>query len=164
MKKSAAFLLALSAITGLATPGQAQQAGKLFFEGDLVKGVQGGQAPPFCVLQSQFFHKQRVTWRVRVLDSDHKQVEGKGLKSLVAELSDGTKVQLHFHQHPPAGKPQDYFWSGSWVIPDNHPTGSISYKVVATDNEGKTQVWEPFKMHPSQLTVIAGDPPMAKPK
>lgn len=161
MKLSAASLLALLAAAGLCGPAQGQQAGKLFFEGDLVKGPQPGQAGPFCVLQSQFFRKQQVAWRVRVLDSDGKQIDDKGLKSLTVEISNGKTIELTFKPHPPRVTPTDFFWSGSWVIPEDQPTGSFSYKVIATDNQGKTQTWEPFKIAASQITVVAGEPPMA---
>jgi hypothetical protein len=48
------------------------------------------------------------------------------------------------------------------MIPADYPTGSLVYKVVATDLDGRTQTWEPFKRAPTQLTVIAGDPEPAK--
>jgi hypothetical protein len=161
MKLVETFLLALFGAACLSMPAQGQQAGKLFFEGDLVKGPQPGQAGPFCVLQSQFFRKQQVAWRVRVLDSDRNQVDDKGLKSLMVELSNGKTVELKFKPHPPRVTPTDFFWSGSWVIPEDQPTGSFTYKVIATDNQGNTQTWEPFKIATSQLTVVAGEPPMA---
>ena len=163
MKALAASALALCAAVGLSAPAQAQQAGKLFFEGDLVKGPQPGQAGPFCVLQSQFYRKQQVAWRVRVLDADGKNVDEKGLKTLMVEISNGKSVELKFKPHPPPrqGPATDYFWSGSWVIPEDQPTGSFTYKVIATDMAGKTQTWEPFKIVASQLTVVAGDAPMA---
>src|SRR5215218_6225016 len=146
MKALAATLIGLCVAGGLPAHAQAQPAGKLFFEGDLVKGPQPGQAGPFCVLQSQFFRKQEVAWRVRVLDSDGKQVDDKGLTSLMVEISNGKKVELKFKPHPPRVTPTDFFWSGSWVIPDDEPTGSFTYKVIATDNQGQIQTWEPFKV------------------
>jgi len=161
MKLAEASLLALFAAACLSMPAQGQQAGKLFFEGDLVKGPQPGQAGPICVLQSRFFRKQQVAWRVRVLDSDRNQVDDKGLKSLMVELSNGKTVELKFKPHPPRVTPTDFFWSGSWVIPEDQPTGSFTYRVIATDSQGNTQTWEPFKIATSQLTVVAGEPPMA---
>jgi hypothetical protein len=65
-----------------------------------------------------------------------------------------------FGGHPPRGTPTDFFWSLHWVIPADYPTGSLVYKVVATDLDGRTQTWEPFKRAPTQLTVIAGEPTM----
>ena len=161
MKLVSTSFLALIAAAVLAGPASAQQAGKLFFEGDLVKGPQPGQAGPFCVLQSQFFRKQQVAWRVRVLDADGKPVDDKGLKSLMVEMSNGKMVELKFKPHPPRVTPTDFFWSGSWIIPEDQPTGTFAYKVTATDNQGKTQTWEPFKIVASQLTVVAGEAPMA---
>jgi hypothetical protein len=162
VKIPAISICALFALTGFATPLSAQQAGKLFFEGDLVKGPQPNQAGPFCVLQSQFRRKEQVAWRVRVLDADGKMVDDKGLKSLVVELSNGKTVELKHKGHPPRVPPTDFFWSGSWVVPEDQPTGSFTYKVIATDLQGRTQTWEPFKIAASQLTVVAGDPPAAK--
>jgi hypothetical protein len=144
------------------TPASAQQAGKLFFEGDVVRGPQQGQAGPFCVLASQFKHREQVAWRVRVLDADGKQIDDHGLRSLVVELADGKRFDLAFKGHPPRPPQTDYFWSGSWVIPDEQPTGTLSYKVIATDLQGQTQTWEPFKIAASQLTIVPGDPPLQK--
>ena len=33
--------------------------------------------------------------------------------------------------------------------------------VYPPDNQGNTQTWEPFKIATTQLTVVAGEPPMA---
>src|SRR5215203_4171151 len=163
MKALAATLLALCAAGGLSGHAQAQQAGQLFFEGDMVKGPQPGQAGPFCVLQSQFYRKQQVAWRVRVLGLDGKQVDDKGLTSLMVEVSNGKKIELKFKQHPPErqGPPTDFFWSGSWVIPEDQPTGSFTYKVTATDTSNRVHTWDPFKIVAFQLSIIPRQPPMA---
>jgi hypothetical protein len=47
------------------------------------------------------------------------------------------------------------------VIPEDEPTGSFTYKVIATDTADKVHIWEPFKIVASQLTIVAGDAPMA---
>ena len=60
---------------------------------------------------------------------------------------------MSYHQHPPKD-PTDWFWSGGWIVPDNQPTGSLSYKVVVTDLDGKTVDWSPFKVAASQITVV----------
>ena len=46
---------------------------------------------------------------------------------------------------PPAARSPTISGQRAWVIPADYPTGSFSYKVVATDMEGQTQTWEPFK-------------------
>ena len=78
------------------------------------------------------------------------------LKSVVVELGDGQNLSAHYGRH---GKPPtDHFWSLHWDIPADFPTGSLGYKVIATTMGDATQVWEPFKRAPMQLTVIAGEP------
>jgi hypothetical protein len=59
--------------------------------------------------------------------------------------------------------PLDYFWTAVWVIPTSYPSGSLGYKVVATDSDGHAQIWEPFKSRPSQLTVVPGEIEIKKP-
>jgi hypothetical protein len=158
-------VLALSLVGIALAPAaaSAQDAGKkLFFEGDMVRSGQPGQAGPFCVLANQFKRKEAVAWRIRVLDSSGEQIDDKNLKSVIVELSDGQKLTTKFGPHPPRGTATDHFWSVQWVVPADYPTGSLAYKVVATDMQGRSQSWEPFKRAPTQLTVIAGDPEPAK--
>lgn len=136
----------------------AQTDGKvsaLFFEGDMVRGATaGGASGPVCVLTSQYRRKESVVWRIRVRDQTGKALDDKGLKSLAVELPDGQKFAMKFGPHPARGPATDYFWSVSWLIPESYPTGSFSYKVTATDAQGGTHDWEPFKVGISQLTVI----------
>jgi hypothetical protein len=148
-------ILALPLMLAAASAAHAQGAPKLFFEGDMVRGAQVPSGPP-CVLTSQFKHKEMVVFRVRVTDADGKSLDDKGLKSLVVELSSGQKIAARFHGHPPKDA-TDFFWVAPWVIPPDFPTGSITYKVTATDGSGATQSWQPFKVAPSEFTVLAGD-------
>jgi hypothetical protein len=143
----------------------AQGARKLFFEGDLVRGAQPGAPGPFCILTSQFKRLERVVWRIRVLDQTGQSLDKGGLKSLVVELPDGQKLPAEFGPHPPprSGPATDYFWTAAWNIPASYPSGTFAYKVVATDPDGGTHTWEPFKRAPSQLTVVAGEIEIKKP-
>lgn len=132
--------------------GHAQSAAqKVFFEGDMVRGA--GAARPACVLNSQFRHNESVVWRMRLLDQTGARLDDKGVKSVVVELSDGQKFPMHFGGHP-KGKTDDYFWTVSWHIPESYPTGSFSYKVVATGMDGQTHTWKPFNVDLSQLMVL----------
>jgi hypothetical protein len=151
-------ILVVSAGLGAAQVANAQDAKRLFFEADMVRHAQEGQAGPFCVLANQFKRKEAVAWRIRVLDQAGQQMDDKTLKSVVVELSDGQKIPAKWGGHPPRGTPTDFFWSLHWIIPADYPTGSLVYKVVATDLDGRTQTWEPFKRAPTQLTVVAGEP------
>src|SRR5271167_3658352 len=91
-------ILALPLALTAASVAHAQGAPKLFFEGDMVRGAQVRSGAP-CVLNSQFKHKEQVVFRVRVTDADGKNLDDKGLKSLVVELSNGQKIPARFHGH-----------------------------------------------------------------
>jgi hypothetical protein len=158
--------LALSvASLALAQGANAQAAKKLFFEGDLVRGAQQGAPGPFCVLNNQFKRLEKVVWRIRVLDRAGQSLDEKGLKSLVVELPDGQKLEAKYGPHPPPaqGPATDFFWTAIWIIPTSYPSGTFVYKVVATDAQGQSQAWEPFKRSTSQLAVVAGEIEIKKP-
>ena len=149
-------ILVSAAVLGL--PGAALAATpQLFFSGDMVTSPpEGTKTVADCVLASQFKHGMGVVFRVRVENATGAAVTDKDVKSLVVDLSSGQTINLRYGGHPHS-KPEDYFWSGSWKIPADFPSGSMSYKVVATLPDGTTQDWEPFKVAPSQLTVLPGD-------
>jgi hypothetical protein len=111
------------------------------------------------VLTNQFKRLEKVVWRVRVVDQTGSSLDDKGLKSVAIELSDGQKLSARFSPHPPprVGPATDHFWTAVWIIPTSYPSGTFVYKVVATDLDGKSQTWEPFKRNTSQLQVIAGE-------
>ena len=99
--------------------------------------------------------KEEVAWRIRVQDVTGQELDDKGLKSIVVELSDGQKFPARFGGHPPKA-PTDLSLVDRLVIPEDYPTGSFNYKVIATALDGSTQTWEPVNTNPSLLTVIAG--------
>jgi hypothetical protein len=160
-------IVALSlAVTGMADVSAAQDAQKLFIEGDIVRGnTPSGITGPVCVLANQFKRKENVIFRIRVRNVAGQPLDDKSLKSLVVELSDGKKLPADFRARPPMGvrtslgitAPLDYFWSAAWLIPQDYPTGSLSYRVVATDMQGNTQEWVPFKDPRSLPLVMPGD-------
>jgi hypothetical protein len=154
------------AVLGFADVAAAQEAQKLFIEGDIVRGnTPSGITGPVCVLANQFKRKENVIFRIRVRNAAGQALDDKGLKSLVVELSDGKKIPAEYRARPPASVraalglpgPIDYFWSSAWLIPQDYPTGSLSYQVVATDMQGNTQSWVPMKDLRSLPTVMPGD-------
>jgi len=153
-----AFAMALG-VCGLVQPTNAQEAKRLFFEGDIVSNAVEGPGP-LCVLKSQYKRKEGVAWRIRILDQTGAVADDKVLKSVVVVLGDGQQFPARYGPHPPHGEATDIFWSLHWVIPADYPTGTLGYKVIATWPDGTSQTWEPFKREPSQLTVIADEPAM----
>jgi hypothetical protein len=154
------------AVAGLAGPSAAQEAQKLFIEGDIVRGnTPAGITGPVCVLTNQFKRKEKIVFRIRVRDVAGAPLDDKALRGIVVELSDGQKFAADYRARPPVSvrkalglsEPLDYFWSAVWLIPEDYPTGTLSYKVAATDMQGNTQSWTPFKDPRSLPTVMAGD-------
>jgi hypothetical protein len=160
-------VVALSlAVFGWAGAAPAQEQQKLFIEGDIVRGnTPSGNTGPVCVLANQFKRKENVIFRLRVRNAMGQPLDDKGLKSLVVELSDGQKIPAEYRARPPVAVrarlgltgPIDYFWSSAWLIPADYPTGSLTYRVVATDTQGNTQGWEPMKDLRSLPVVIPGE-------
>src|SRR5437763_2179994 len=107
MKNPTRLSILIIAAATLAAPkiADAQDAKRLFFEADMVRHAQERQAGPFCVLTSQFKRKEGVAWRIRILDQTGKSLEGKDLKTVFVELSDGQKIEAKFGGHPPRGTP-----------------------------------------------------------
>ena len=145
--------LALLLGLGVAPLAEAQSSKPLFIAADMVRAP--GGSGPGCVLSNRFMRKEEVAWRIRVQDATGKQLDNTGLKSVVVELSDGQKFPARFGGHPPK-EPTAYLWSTAWAIPEDYPTGSFYYKVVATAPDGTTQTWEPVNTKPSLLTIVAG--------
>ena len=161
MKPIAVSAIALTvAALGFASGAQAQQAKKLFFEGDIVRHALPNQAGPFCVLNNQYKRKEAVAFRIRVLQPNGEVADDKAIKSLVVELGNGQRLPAGYKPH--GAPPTDYFWSLFWTIPADHPTGSIGYKVIATLNDGSTVEWKPFNRPTTALMVVDGEPVMAK--
>ncbi len=157
---------AILAVAGFAGPSAAQEVQKLFIEGDIVRGnTPAGITGPVCVLANQFKRKEKVVFRIRVRDVAGAPLDDKALKSIMVELSDGQKFAADYRARPPVSvrktlglsEPMDYFWSAAWLIPEDYPTGTLSYKVVATDMQGNAQSWTPFKDLRSLPMVMAGD-------
>src|SRR5262245_4306414 len=159
-----AFVTSAQAQQAPATPvpGSFNQPRKLFFESDIVRHALPGQQGPFCVLANQFKRKEAVAWRIRILHPNGDVGNAETLKSVVVELGNGQKIAARFGPH--GNPPTDYFWSFFWTIPDDFPTGSMGYKVIATMNNGEAVTWVPFTRPAAQLTVIPGEPTMAAPR
>ena len=151
--------VAVAGFSGAYAQNRTTPAGKLFFEGDIVKHALDGQQGPFCVLQNQYKRGEAVAWRIRVMKPDGTPADNNYLKAVEVQLGNGQKLPAHYGPH--GNPPTDFFWSLFWTIPQNHPTGSLGYKVNATMQDGSVVTWEPFTRPATQLMVIPGEPVMA---
>jgi hypothetical protein len=160
MKQSVIGAAVISAaVLGAAGTASAQD---LFLDGDMVRGAQDGAPGPVCVLTSEFQHLEKVVFRFRVRDQNGTELDDKALKSLIVELPSGEKLEGYYGGHPPAS-PEVYMWVATWTIPASYPSGTLTYKAVATDRQGQSQSWEPLRRVTSQLAVLPGAIEFKKP-
>src|SRR5437016_14166777 len=87
---------------GFASAADAQQAQKLFIDGDIVRGNTAmGATGPICVLNSQFKRGQNAVFRMRVRTVNGELLDEKGTKGLTVELTHGRQLNPRYGAHPP---------------------------------------------------------------
>jgi hypothetical protein len=149
----AGIIIAASACSGGNT------AKVLSVNSDTVLGAAGLANPAdACVISSRYQQGQSVVFRIKVFDpATGSFMDDKALKTVVVTLKDGQTFSARYGGHPggQGSTPTDFFWSTAWAIPADYPTGSVSYTVTATSNDGRTGQFAEFNVAPSLLTVIA---------
>jgi hypothetical protein len=138
---------------------------KLLIAADIVQGsknVPKEQASlKSCVLSSRFPRNSEIVWRARVYDPRTAELmDNKALSGVQVKLANGTTAPLSYGPHP-KDPPNDYYWTASWVVPKDHPTGTLRFSVLATAADGRTGQFEPIGVAaslPSILDEIYADP------
>jgi hypothetical protein len=51
-------------------------------------------------------------------------------------------------------RPPSDLWTGFWMVPDDAPTGMVTYTVTATDSFGRKATMTPFSYETSQITIV----------
>jgi hypothetical protein len=111
------------------------------------------QAAEICVLQSRFARNSEIVWRARVMDPiSGEQLDDTAIESIQVKLADGQVLDMRYGDHP-RDNPTDRFWTTSFDIPEDYPTGTLGYEVVATVAGGRTGNFIPFNVAPSLLTI-----------
>jgi hypothetical protein len=172
MRKILVVLAGLLALPASSDFARAQTPQRLFLEGDIVRGnTPDGATGPICVLANQFKRRENVIFRIRVRDATGKPLDDKSLKSVGVQLMGVQTLQARFASRPPPNLiaslklpgPIDAWWTAAWRIPQDFPTGTVTYKVTVTDLEGNTQGWAPFNDPRSWPTVLDGEVEFKKP-
>ncbi len=125
----------------------------------VVDVVRGHTDPtgPTCVQTGLFKQGELVVWRAEVRDAatgrkigdDGKniaEIAERGLK-VTAYLENGPSFHMKYDKHPPnakAGELVSYFWTTSWPIPADYPTGTVRWWVIATDKTGAFVRFDPI--------------------
>jgi len=105
-----------------------------------------------CVLAGHYPRNSQIVWRVRVLDPSTGEGMDDTMVSVQVKLGDGQVIDLKYGDHPKSS-PTDAFWAGSFKIPTDYPTGTLTYEVTATGTDGRTGLFRPFNVAPSLLTI-----------
>ncbi len=142
-----------------AAPAQGPLAAQtLLIQADTTSGSIGTtpeeKAAYSCVQKNRFPQGDAIVWRVRVFSTvTGKALDDKGLRTVELTLPDGTTKPLKYGPHP-KGKTDDYFWTTSFKLPADYPTGAFAYKLLATSPEGWTGTFDQFNVASSMLQVI----------
>ena len=143
---------------GTAAPQGPLAAETLIVHADTTSGNVGTppeeKAASSCVQKNRFPQGESIVWRVRVYSTvSGEAMDDKALASAVLTLPDGKEQPLKYGPHP-KGKTDDFFWTTSFKIPADYPTGAVAYKVTATSPEGWTGTFDQFNVESSMLQVI----------
>lgn len=136
--------------------GVAPAAQVLFLDADTVLGptnlTEEEKPLKTCVQVSRFAHNESVVWRVKVFDPlTGEPMDDTQLESLQVVMADQT-LDLNYGPHP-RDNPVDLFWTVGWEVPEDYPSGTVSYTIEATAVDGRTGTWEQFGVEAAMLTV-----------
>jgi hypothetical protein len=143
-------------------PQPGHPAGKLVLWGDVALFSRMDD-PDNCILTNRFKKGQRVGFRMTAIDGGTGEVENTAI--LVAHVTYAGKtvdapMRWRGEAGPSAPAPRGYLrspaelWTGFWTVPDDAPTGVISYTVTATDRFGRSASFRPFSAEASQLVIV----------
>ena len=151
-----------------APSGETAASASLIIQSDIVQGTTNltdeMKATQACVQNNRFPHNSEIVWRMRVFDpATGDEMDDAALQSVTVELADGQSFDAKYGGHP-HDNPLDFFWTTSFDIPADYPTGTLDYTITATGADGRTGTFKPFNVAPSLLTVtdealtpVAGD-------
>ncbi len=106
-------------------------------------------ADKICVLDNRFTRGEKIVFRATAIDVNTNAVDEGAELNIV--LATGDTVPMKFGKHG-----DDQFWVGTFVIPEDFPTGPLDYKITAKLGE-KTGEYKQFAVAPSLLTVVENE-------
>ena len=159
--------LALAAAGCAVTPTPDKQAAssaataggtKLLIASDLVQGSKNipkeQAALKSCTLSSRFPRNAEMVWRVRVYDPKTGDLmDDKALKGVEVKLANGKTLEADYGAHP-KDPPNEFYWTASWVVPKDNPTGTLKYTIAATAADGRSGDFAPFAVAASLPSIL----------
>jgi hypothetical protein len=133
-------------------------ANKLLLMVDMVQGAKNlpeeQRAAKSCVLHNRIPRNGEVVWRARIYDP----ATGEGMTdqevTAHVDLANGTRLDMNYRAA--RNDPSELYWTGAWVVPANHPTGTLHFTVLATDKQGRTGEFKPINV-PSSLLIVTDE-------
>lgn len=119
---------------------------KVVVHGDTINSSQVEDA--ICVVNSRFEQGWRMVFRATVTDLETNElIEDADVKVI---LENGDEFEMELGKHGDKGT---LLYSVGWTIPEDFPTGSLNYQVIA-NVDGEEYIYEPFDVDLSKLTII----------
>jgi hypothetical protein len=134
--------------------------GKLIIWGDVSLFEKPG-TPNNCILTNRFTKGQRVGFRMTAFDGGTGETENTAVITIHLTYAGKTvDVPMRFRgggTGTPRGylRPPSDLWVGFWMVPDDAPTGVVSYTATATDSFGRKTTFTPFPYETSQITIVS---------
>ena len=159
------LLISLSLVAcsgGTSGASSSAAAGRLFIQADtVIGGTNLSSDESSCVQMSQFERNEEIVWRAKVFDAAGQPLDDSALSSVEVKLPDRT-LTMKYGDHPHSN-PTDSFWTVSFTIPADYPTGGLPYTVEATASDGRTGTFDELNSAPSLLTVTEAVHPIVTP-
>ncbi len=104
-----------------------------------------------CVAQSVFAPGDTIIFRAVVSDAagvplTGDQITQRGVK-VVVTTGEGANIPLVYQPHPPPNVPvpsHALYFAAAYPVAHEHPTGTLTWTVAATDNAGHTATFAPI--------------------
>ncbi len=105
-----------------------------------------------CVQTNRFPHGGQIVWRARVMDPvTGNYLDDKAVSKIQVKLANGNTMDMKYGAHPKTS--QNFFWTTSWIIPADAPTGTLGWSATATTADGRTGQFDEIKSATSQMTI-----------
>lgn len=105
-----------------------------------------------CILNNRYPKNSQIVWRAHIYDPRTGDLmDDKTVSKVQVKLANATVVDMKYGAHPKGG--QEFYWTGSWTVPSDSPTGTLGYTVTATSADGRTGEYTQFNVPTSLLTI-----------
>jgi hypothetical protein len=152
----ALLLAACGGSEAASAPAAPPAAKNLFISADVVQGstnVPQDQAALFsCVLSSRYARNSQMVFRARVSDpATGDLMDDQAVTKLEAKLANGKTLDMTYGLHPK--NTGEGYWTGSWIVPKDAPTGTLKYTLSATAKDGRTGEFVPMSVASALPTI-----------